>query len=154
MGVNTGLSAAQCSKVVKHLSILLSDTYLLYVKTQNFHWNVMSSLFPMLHVLFEGQYEALAEAVDTLAERIRALGHPAPGSLTQFKALASVKESTKVPKAEAMLKELLADHELICREIRAAVAAIQKTGDEATADLFIQRLAEHEKTAWMLRSSI
>jgi starvation-inducible DNA-binding protein len=154
MSVNTGLSAKNCSVVVKHLSAILSDTYLLYVKTQNFHWNVSSSLFYSLHLMFEGQYGELAEAVDVLAERIRALGHAAPGSFAEFSAFGSVKESTKVPKATEMLKQLLGDHELICREIRAVIPVIEKTGDDVTVDTLIERLTQHEKTAWMLRSSI
>lgn len=154
MSINTGISAANSKNVAKHLSAILSDTYLLYLKTQNFHWNVVSSLFHSLHLMFEGQYGELSEAVDTLAERIRALGHPAPGSFAQFKTMATIKESSTVPKPTEMLKQLLADHELMSREIRKAIPAIEKAGDEVTVDLLIQRLTQHEKTAWMLRSSI
>jgi starvation-inducible DNA-binding protein len=154
MNINTGISAASSEIAVKHLSAILSDTYLLYLKTQNFHWNVISPSFHSLHLMFEGQYGELVEAVDTLAERIRALGHPAPGSFSQFTAMASIKESSTVPKATDMLKQLLADHELMSREIHQAITAIEQTGDEVTVDLLVQRLTQHEKTAWMLRSSI
>lgn len=154
MAVKIGISDKNCTQIVKHLSVILSDTYLLYVKTQNFHWNVTSSLFHSLHLMFESQYEELQEAVDVLAERIRALGHFAPGSFSQFSSLANIKESTKVPSANDMRKQLLADHEVLCREIREALPVIQKLGDDVSADTLVQRLTQHEKTAWMLRSSI
>lgn len=154
MDVKTGISAKNCAQIVKHLSVILSDTYFLAVKTQNFHWNVTTPLFHSLHLMFESQYDDLQEAVDVLAERIRALGHIAPGSLSQFSSFANIKEATKVPSANDMLKQLLADHELICREIREALPVIQKLGDDVTVDILIGRLTVHEKTAWMLRSSI
>ncbi|MBX9586486.1 MAG: DNA starvation/stationary phase protection protein [Gammaproteobacteria bacterium] len=154
MSVKIGISDKNCSQIVKQLSVIMSDTYLLYVKTQNFHWNVTSPLFPSLHLMFESQYEELQGAVDVLAERIRALGHFSPGSFAQFTSFGNIKESTKVPSANDMLKQLLADHELLCREIRDAIPAIQKLGDEVSGDTLIERLTQHEKTAWMLRSSI
>ncbi len=154
MSVKIGISDKNCSQIVKHLSVIMSDTYLLYVKTQNFHWNVTSPLFPSLHLMFESQYEELQGAVDVLAERIRALGHFSPGSFAQFTSFGNIKESTKVPSANDMLKQLLADHELLCREIRDAIPVIQKMGDEVSGDTLIERLTQHEKTAWMLRSSI
>lgn len=154
MSVKIGISDKNCSQIVKHLSVIMSDTYLLYVKTQNFHWNVTSPLFPSLHLMFESQYEELQGAVDVLAERIRALGHFSPGSFAQFTSFGNIKEATKVPNANDMLKQLLADHELLCREIRDAIPVIQKLGDDVSVDTLVERLTQHEKTAWMLRSSI
>lgn len=154
MSVKIGISDKNCSQIVKHLSVIMSDTYLLYLKTQNFHWNVTSPLFHSLHLMFESQYEELQGAVDVLAERIRALGHFSPGSFAQFTSFGNIKESTKVPSANDMLKQLLADHELLCREIRDAIPVIQKLGDEVSGDTLIERLTQHEKTAWILRSSI
>ncbi len=154
MSIKIGISDKNCTQIVKHLSVILSDTYLLYVKTQNFHWNVESTLFHSLHVMFESQYEELQGAVDVLAERIRALGHFSPGSFAQFSSFGNIKESTKVPSAKDMLKQLLADHELLCREIREAIPVLQKLGDDVSVDTLIERLTQHEKTAWMLRSSI
>ena len=154
MAVNTGLATSQTTTVTHELAKLLADTYFLYLKTQNFHWNVTSSQFHSLHALFELQYEELAEAIDTIAERIRALGHVAPASFQQFSKLAEIKEVSEVPTDIDMLTQLLADHELLCRNLRKSVEVAQKAGDEGTADSLIARLLAHEKTAWMLRSSL
>lgn len=154
LDLNTGISEAERDSVVELLNHILADTYLLYLKTQNFHWNVTGPLFPQLHTLFESQYTALSEAVDTLAERIRALGSHAPGSFSSFLALTTLEEAKDVPNAESMLAQLLDDHESIVRGMRAGFDLLDDAGDEVTLDLFIQRMADHEKTAWMLRSAL
>lgn len=148
------MTSNQSKQVADELAVLLSNTYILYLKTQNFHWNVVSKQFQALHAMFEGQYQELAAATDEIAERIRSLGFPAPGSFKQFSKLADVKEATDVPNDTQMLQQLLADHELICHTIRLSLAKVQKAGDEGSADLIIARLQAHEKTAWMLRSSL
>ena len=135
------------------LERLLADSYTLYLKTHNFHWNVTGPNFSSLHLMFEGQYTELALAVDTIAERIRALGFPAPGSYARFSELTTIKEATGVPKAEAMVAQLAADHETIVKSIKALWLAAEKDRDEGTLDLLTQRLSSHEKTAWMLNSS-
>jgi len=154
MALKTGLALSQTTPVVNELAKLLADTYFLYLKTQNFHWNVTSTQFHSLHALFQSQYEELAEAIDDIAERIRALGHPAPASFKQFSKLAEIEEVTGVPTDAQMIAQLLADHELLCRNLRKSVEIAQKAGDEGTADSLIARLLAHEKTAWMLRSSL
>ena len=133
---------------------MLADSYTLYLKTHNFHWNVTGPMFNTLHLMFEGQYTELATAVDEIAERIRALGHPAPGSYAQFANLSKVKEETTVPKAEVMIQQLVEAHETVARTARSIFATVEKAGDEPTADLLTQRLQIHEKTAWMLRSML
>jgi len=154
MTINIGIEKNQREAVAEVLSHLLADTYLLYLKTQNFHWNVTGPQFQSLHAMFETQYQALALAVDALAERIRALGFPAPGAYAQFIKLASIKEESGVPTADAMLKQLIADRETIIREVRAKFEVLEAASDEASIDLIIGQLDEHEKTAWMLRSSL
>lgn len=153
MNINIGISAADCKKISEDLSHLLADTYILYLKTQNFHWNVTGPHFHDLHKMFEEQYEELAGAVDVIAERIRALGAETPATFAQFSKLTSIKEAQSKTKAPEMLRQLLADHEQIIRKIREMFAAAEKAGDEGTADLYAQRAREHEKTAWMLRST-
>lgn len=133
---------------------LLADSYTIYLKTHNFHWNVTGPMFTTLHTLFETQYTELALAVDEIAERIRALGHPAPGSYTEFSRLAKVKEATSVPKAEKMIEILAADHGTIVATARDLVAAAEKAGDQASADLGVRRIEVSEKAAWMLRSHL
>lgn len=154
MAIKTGLSDAQSKTVAGELAKLLADSYLLYLKTQNFHWNVKSVHFHSLHLMFEGQYQELAEAVDVVAERIRALGHPTPATFKQFSKLSDIKEPLDVPTGPEMVTQLLADHETICRNLRASIKNVQKANDEGTADLMIARLQAHEKTAWMLRSTL
>lgn len=152
--MNMGMSAHECQSVARAVACVMSDTYILYLKTQNFHWNVTGPLFTNLHAMFESQYKALAEAIDELAERIRALGESAPGAYQIYSKLSTLQEETGVPSSEAMIAQLLEDHETIVRHLRESFDIIDEAGDEATADLFTQRLAYHEKTAWMLRAMI
>jgi|EndMetStandDraft_5_1072996.scaffolds.fasta_scaffold607016_1 starvation-inducible DNA-binding protein len=139
-------------KIINFLAQTLADTYLLYVKTQNFHWNVIDERFFSLHKMFEEQYEALAAATDDLAERIRALNGKAPGSMRQFLELTSLDEDDNDLPADVMLQHLIEDHTAIAGRLRPLIPESQKYGDEGTGDLLIQRLRFHEKTAWMLRS--
>ncbi len=141
-------------RVIETLSHLLADSYTLYLKTHNYHWNVTGPMFTTLHTLFETQYSELALAVDEIAERIRALGAPAPGSYTEFAALAKVEEARDVPRAEEMIATLVADQETVVAGARAAVLAAEAAGDQATADLGTRRIDLHEKNAWMLRSHL
>jgi starvation-inducible DNA-binding protein len=154
MKAEIGLEDNARQAVAESLAKLLADTYVLYVKTQNFHWNVTGPRFPQLHTLFQQQYEELSAATDEIAERIRALGHPAPGTMAEFLKLSSVKELPSGLDAEAMVRALLADHETVIREARAAQREIQEAGDEESSDLVIGRLAAHGKTAWMLRVQV
>lgn len=136
------------------LSRLLADTYTLYLKTHNFHWNVTGPMFNTLHLMFETQYTELATAVDEIAERIRALGIAAPGSYEQFAERTSIEEETGVPAAEEMIAQLVKDQETVSRTARSIFPIADEAGDEPTADLLTQRMQIHEKTAWMLRSMI
>lgn len=154
MDINTGITAKNRKQIASGLSQLLADSYLLYIKTHNFHWNVTGPMFTTLHTLFEQQYTELALAVDQIAERIRALGEPAPGSYKQFSKLGKLRESDKVPKAEAMLKQLMADQETVIATARKVFPDADRAKDQATADLLAQRIQVHEKNAWMLRSHI
>jgi starvation-inducible DNA-binding protein len=154
MKIDIGISENDRKQLAAGLSKLLADSYTLYVKTHNFHWNVTGNQFQTLHVMFENQYKELALAVDDIAERIRALGHPAPGSFAQFNALTEINESTTVPTAAEMLVELVHDHETVIRRAREIFPLVEKTHDDPTADLLTQRMATHEKTAWMLRSML
>jgi starvation-inducible DNA-binding protein len=150
--VDIGIDADTRKEIADGLSRLLADTYTLYLKTHYFHWNVTGPMFQTLHLMFETQYTELALAVDLIAERIRALGFPAPGSYTQYAQLSSIPETTAVPKATEMIKLLVEGQEAVCRTARSIYASTTKVSDEATADLLTQRLQLHEKTAWMLRS--
>ena len=152
MKINIGISPKQRKNIADHLSVLLADSYLLYIKTHNFHWNVKGPMFQTLHLLFEKEYTELATAVDTIAERIRALGCPAPGSYKQFKALSGLKEETKVPAAEKMIAQLVEGQEVIIKTARRAMKVAQAAEDDPTVDLLTQRMQTHEKNAWMLRS--
>ena len=134
------------------MSHLLADSYTLYLKTHNFHWNVEGPMFNNLHLMFEGQYTELALAVDLIAERIRALGYPAPGSYSAYAKLSSIKEATGVPKAEEMIRQLVDGQEAVTRTARSIFPVVDKASDEPTADLLTQRMQVHEKNAWMLRS--
>lgn len=140
--------------VVDGLCQVLADTYLLYVKTQNFHWNVRGPHFFEYHKAFEEQYQELAAATDVLAERIRALQTRAPASLAEFLKLTSLKEPSQQLSAEKMIQELLNDHQHMSDTIEALFEIVDSAGDEVTMDLLIQRKTEHDKTAWMLRSSL
>ncbi len=140
--------------VIRDLCHLLADTYTLYLKTQFFHWNVTGKLFFMLHAAFEVQYKELAEAIDLVAERLRALNCYAPGTYQQFQEIAGIKSSTNIPQAEEMIRELLSDHEHIIKELAKMINTAEEEGDQATMDMMIERQTEHQKTAWMLRSSL
>lgn len=150
--VNIGISEQDRKAIATGLSRLLADSYTLYVKTHNFHWNVTGPMFQTLHKMFEEQYGELAEAVDLVAERIRALGFPAPGSFSEFTKLASVKEAQGQLSANQMVQQLVEGHETIVRTCREAFPAVERASDEPTADLLTVRMQAHEKTAWMLRS--
>jgi starvation-inducible DNA-binding protein len=139
---------------VEALSRLLADSYTLYLKTHNFHWNVKGPMFTTLHTLFETQYTELALAVDEIAERIRSVGAPAPGSYAAFAKLTGIKESEKVPSAVEMLKQLAADKDTVASSARAVFDVAQAAEDEVSADLAITRMQVHEKNAWMLRSHL
>ncbi len=152
MSINTGINTANRSVIVDGLSRLLADTYTLYLKTHNYHWNVTGPMFTSLHTLFEEQYNALALAVDEIAERIRALGEFAPGSYQAFAQLTAIKEETEVPDAENMLKNLLDSHEIIIRHARELLQTTAIETDEVSSDLLTQRMEFHEKNAWMMRS--
>lgn len=150
--MDNGINEKDRKKIAEGLSHLLADSYSLYLKTHYFHWNVTGPMFNSLHLMFETQYTELATAVDDIAERIRSLDFFAPGTYREFAKLSSIPESESVPKAQDMIKELVAGHEAVCRTARSVFPAVDKAGDEATADLLTQRLQIHEKTAWMLRS--
>lgn len=150
--INTGIETGDREAIAAGLSRLLADSYTLYLKTHNYHWNVEGPMFNTLHTMFEDQYTELAIAVDDVAERIRALGVHAPGSYEQFGELASVKSDTDVPDALAMVANLVEAHETVVRTARSVFPAAEKAGDEPSADLLTQRMHTHEKTAWMLRS--
>lgn len=140
--------------VTQELSKLLADSYTLYVKTHSYHWNVTGPMFTTLHTLFETQYTELALAVDEIAERIRALGSPAPGSYSQFMKLATVKEDSTVPKANQMIAAMVKDQEIVAESARALVRAAEEAGDDASVDLGVRRIEVHDKNAWMLRSHL
>lgn len=152
MNINIGLNEQAREIIATGLGHLLADSYLLYVKTQNFHWNVKGPYFQTLHLLFEGFYTELAQSIDVIAERIRALGFPAPGSYAQFSKLSNIKEEESVPIASVMVQQLLDDQELIINLCSGLLPEVQAAGDEPTADLLIERMQVHEKNAWMLRS--
>ena len=145
---------ADRKEIAKGLARLLADTYTLYLKTHNYHWNVTGPMFQTLHLMFEQQYNELALAVDLIAERIRALGVAAPGTYREFAALSSIKESKGVPRAEQMIRDLVAGQEAVVRTARAVFPLVEKANDEPSADLLTQRMQVHEKTAWMLRSLV
>lgn len=134
------------------LKVVLANTYTLYLKTQNYHWNVVGAHFHHFHLLFEEQYKALVEAVDVIAERIRALGDIAPGSFQEFTSLKTISEAKKSIDAFAMIKDLIESHEAVCKNIKLILQQAKDEEDEVTQDLMIQRLADHEKTLWMLRA--
>jgi len=152
MAIDIGISEQERRGIVDGLSHLLADTYTLYLKTHNFHWNVTGPMFQTLHLMFETQYTELADAVDLIAERIRALGSPAPGTYSMFSALTSLKEPDGVPSAQEMIQQLMQDQEAVVRTARSMFKAVDQAGDEPTADLLTQRMQVHEKTAWMLRA--
>lgn len=150
--MDTGISEKDRAEIAAGLSKLLADTYTLYLKTHNFHWNVTGPMFQTLHLMFEGQYNELALAVDAIAERIRALDFPAPGTYKEYSKLSSIKETDGVPKATEMIRLLVEGQEAVVRTARSIFPIVEKAHDEPTADLLTQRMQIHEKTAWMLRS--
>ena len=152
MKIDIGISDKERKAIAAGLSQVLADTYTLYLKTHNFHWNVTGPMFQTLHLLFMDLYNEQWVAVDLVAERIRALGFPAPGTYSEFAALTSIKESKGVPKAKEMLRELVAGQEAVARTARAVFPIAAQSNDQPTCDLLTQRMQIHEKNAWMLRS--
>lgn len=152
MKIDIGIEEKTRGEIAEGLSRLLADTYSLYLKTHNFHWNVTGPMFQTLHLMFETQYNELALAVDLIAERIRALGFPAPGTYSEFSRLSSIEETPGVPKAKEMIRLLVEGHETVARTARSLFSTVDEASDEPSADLLTQRLQVHEKTAWMLRS--
>lgn len=150
--INIGIEEKDRKDIAAGLSRLLADTYTLYLQTHYFHWNVTGPMFQTLHLMFEQQYMELALAVDLIAERIRALGVPAPGTYAEFVTLASIKETQEVPSAQKMIEILVDGQEAVVRTARSFFPIVDKSHDEASADLLTQRMHIHEKTAWMLRS--
>ena len=150
--IDIGIKDEDRKTIANGLSRLLADTYTLYLKTHNFHWNVTGPMFQTLHLMFETQYNELALAVDQIAERIRALGYPAPGTYGEYAKLSSIKETEGVPKAEEMIRLLVEGQEAVVRTARSIFLSVERVNDEPTADLLTQRMQVHEKTAWMLRS--
>jgi len=152
MNIDIGIDAPRRVEIAGGLSRVLADTYTLYLKTHNFHWNVTGPMFQTLHLMFETQYNELALAVDLVAERIRALGSPAPGTYREFAELSAIKEEHGVPKAQEMIRRLVEAHETVARTSREVFVAASNANDQPTCDLLTQRMQVHEKTAWMLRS--
>lgn len=152
--VNLGIPEPQRQEIAKGLSILLANSFSLYMKTHNFHWNVSGPMFQTLHTLFQTQYTELWTALDNIAERIRALDEFAPGTFSEYLKLSSVPEAKGVPNAQQMILALLEGHEELARTARNIFPSAEKGNDEATLDLLTQRIQLHEKTAWMLRSML
>ena len=152
MDIDIGIDAKARTEIAGGLSKVLADSYTLYLKTHNFHWNVTGPMFQTLHLMFEQQYNELWTATDAVAERIRSLGSPAPGTYKQLASLTSIPEDEGIPKAEAMIKRLVEGHETVARTARAAFVVSDEANDQPTCDLLTQRMQIHEKTAWMLRS--
>ena len=151
--INIGINEKDRENIAKGLSKLLADTYTLYLTTHNFHWNVTGPMFNTLHTMFMTQYTELWNAVDSIAERIRALGHIAPGSYKDFEKLSSLKDApSKPPKAMEMVKILVEGHEAVARTARKVFTVVDKANDQPSADILTQRIDIHEKMAWMLRS--
>jgi starvation-inducible DNA-binding protein len=150
--INIGIADQDRAAIAQGLSKLLADSYTLYLKTHNYHWNVTGPMFNTLHLMFEQQYTELALAVDLIAERIRALGHPAPGSYRAYAALTEIPEQDDRPGAEEMIRRLIAGQETVVRTARSIFPVVDTAQDEPTADLLTQRMQVHEKNAWMLRS--
>lgn len=152
MKIEIGISDKARGEISEGLSRLLADSYTLYLKTHSFHWNVTGPMFQTLHLLFETQYTELALAVDLIAERIRALGSPAPGTYQEYARLSSISETVGVPSAEEMIRLLVAGQEAVVRTARKIFPVVEQANDEVSADLLTQRMQIHEKNAWMLRS--
>ena len=154
MQVNIGLTDEQRAAIAEQLARLLADSYSLYLKTHNYHWNVTGPQFSALHLMFEQQYTELATAIDTIAERIRALGITAPGSYSEFARLTAIEEAKGGESAEEMVRQLVIGQETLARTAREAFPTADQANDQPTADLLTQRLQIHEKNAWMLRSML
>src|SRR5829696_3623626 len=152
MPINIGIGEEERRGIAEGLSRLLADTYTLYLQTHNYHWNVTGPMFQTLHLMFEQQYTELALAVDLIAERIRALGFPAPATYAEFARLSSIKEEEGVPGAQLMIRKLVEGQEAVVRTARSVFPVVEGAGDQPTADLLTERMQVHEKTAWMLRS--
>ncbi len=152
MDIDIGIGKEERQRITQGLSRLLADSYTLYLMTHNFHWNVTGPMFNTLHLMFEAQYNELALAVDLIAERIRALGEPAPGTYKAFAALTRIEEPSAVPAAEEMIRLLVKGQEAVVKTARELMPLVSEVSDEPTADLLTQRMQVHEKTAWMLRS--
>jgi starvation-inducible DNA-binding protein len=152
--IDIGIPDAERQAIAEGISRVLADTYTLYLKTHNFHWNVEGPMFNTLHLMFEAQYTELALAVDLIAERIRALGFPAPGSYREFAELSSIEDAAGRPSAMEMIAQLAKDQETVVRTARQVFALAAEAHDEPTADLLTQRMQVHEKTAWMLRAML
>jgi starvation-inducible DNA-binding protein len=152
MKLNIGIDQQQRKEISQGLARLQADTYILYLKTHFFHWNVTGPMFQPLHQVFEEQYKELFEAVDLIAERIRALGFPAPGTTNDFLRLATIKEDSEIPTSEEMVLRLVEGHETVARLIREIFPTVEAGDDQASLDVLTDRLRAHEKTAWMLRS--
>jgi starvation-inducible DNA-binding protein len=152
VNIDIGINEKDRAEIAEGLGKVLADSYGLYLKTHNFHWNVTGPMFETLHLMFEAQYNELALAVDAVAERIRALGFPAPATYSEFARLSSVAETVGVPQAEDMVRLLVEGQEAVVRTARSLLPLAEKAFDVATADLLTQRIQLHEKTAWMLRS--
>jgi starvation-inducible DNA-binding protein len=150
--LKTGIGEQDRPELRDTILSLLADTYVLFVKTQSFHWNVVGPLFYSLHKLSEAQYQALFEAIDEIAERVRALGYPVPTSLAQFANHAKLDETDEIPSGEEMIDQLVADHESVTRSLRAGINTAEEAHDSATVDLLTRRIFAHEKDIWMLRS--
>ncbi len=150
--IDIGISPEDRKNIADGLSRVLADTYTVYLRTHNFHWNVTGPMFQTLHLMFMTQYNELWTATDLIAERIRALGFPAPGTYSAFGKLTSIKEVDGVPKAQEMIRLLVEGNEAVARTARSVFPIVEKANDQPTADLLTQRMQVHEKTAWMLRS--
>ena len=150
--IDIGIPETDRKKIAEGLSHFLADTYTLYLKTHNFHWNVVGPMFQTLHLMFEQHYNELWTAVDLIAERIRSLGSPAPATYSEFSELSSIKEIRGVFQAEEMIRALIEGHQAVIRTARSIFPIAEKVQDQVTMDLLTQRMQVHEKTAWMLRS--
>ncbi len=150
--IEIGIDPSDRRAIADGLANVLADTYAIYVKTQSFHWNVTGPMFRTLHQMFDEQYHELANALDDIAERIRAVGQIAPGSFSQFAKLTSISEETGVPAAEEMVRQLVMGHEAVVRTARNVFTTSEEAGDQVTMDLLAERMQVHEKQAWMLRS--
>lgn len=152
--INIGIKEKDRKEICRGLSGLLADSYLLYLKTQNYHWNVTGPLFRSLHALFEEQYKEMAQSIDGIAERIRSLGEFAPGSFATFSKMTSIKEESGVPSAEEMILHLVQGNEAVVTTARELISIVDDFEDDVTADLIVGRMHIHEKNAWMLRSML